>query len=1635
MTDFAKLLEGGGSRKKAIVPGQPDKSHLVALITPADGQAKMPIGAKPLSSAEIGLIRKWIVQGARDDTARYEKARYDSKRPPIYARPPVITSVDYSPDGKLLAVTGFNEVFLLSDDGSQRVGRLIGASERVQSVSFSPDGTKLAVAAGQPGRRGEIQIWDVPQRKLLRSVVLTGDTLAGASWSPDGKRIAFGCADNTVRAIDVATGQQVLQQGSHNDWVLDTVWSVDGSHLVSVGRDFTVKLTEVATQRFVDNITSITPGALKGGIEAVARHPKRDEVIVGGSDGTPRVYRIHRLTKRVIGDDSNLVREFPALKGRIFGVTVSPDGTRIAVGSSLDGKGEIGIYSYEFDTALPDAIKKIQEKVADTRTPAEKQALEKYHQDGVKLLRRVEVPLSGVYALAFRPDGRSLAAAGLDGVLRMIDVETGAIQHTASPAPITPGRDVATWLAAIPRRAEEAVEPEQLPRGAKVQALEVEPKAVGLTSQFDYSQLAVSALLEGGERVDVTRMVRARFSSPVATVSTHGLVQPRTDGQATMRLTLGTASVTVPISVSGLRTEYRVDYIRDVQPITSKLGCNQGTCHGAAKGRNGFKLSLRGYDALFDVRALADDHASRRVNVASADDSLILLKPAGGVPHAGGALFQKGDAYYNILRSWVAHGAKLNTASPRVKGITVFPQNPVVSRIGSTQQIRVVATYADGRRRDVTREAFIESGNMEVATANRSGLIRALRRGEAPMLVRYEGNYAATTLTVMGDRSGFVWKQPAAWNEIDSLVADKWRRMKIQPSELVSDAEFLRRVYLDLTGLPPTADDIRAFLADTRETRIKRDAVIDRLVGSEDYIENWTNKWADLLQVNRKFLGAEGAAAFRKWIREEVAKNTPYDQFARSILTATGSNRENPAASYYKILRDPTTTMENTTHLFLAVRFNCNKCHDHPFERWTQDQYYQMAAYFAQVDLKPDPASGDRRIGGSAVEGATPLYEVVSDRKEGEVKHERTGDRAVPTFPFPATHRTPEKASRREELAAWITSERNPLFAKSYVNRIWGYMFGVGIIEPIDDIRAGNPPTNPELLDYLTREFIRSGFDVRHLVKLICKSRTYQLSIATNRWNADDRINYSHAIARRLPAEVLFDTVHRVTGAVSKIPGMKPGTRASALPDSGIEVESGFFQTFGRPVRESACECERTGGLQLGPVMALISGPTISAAISDPENEIARLVAREPDDRRLVNELFLRILNRPATAAEINATLKAMQELEQDHTRLRAALQRREAEVAPLHARQEKDRERAIAETKAELEAYEKQIAPKVAEQERLRAERITKAEAEQQQYEATLPAKLAEWEKKQNASVQWVPLDPSALVSSPNVALTKQPDLSVIAAAGPGRGNYTFTVPTDLKGITAIRLEVLPDKALPKGGPGLAGDGNFVLSEFEVTAAPKANPEQAKKVSLQSPLADFTQAGFDLVKAIDGKVEANTGWAVYPTAGIPHWATFQTAEAIGHDGGSVLKFTLHHQYQAEGYRIGRFRISVAVASQPVGLSLSDDLKAILVIPATQRNAEQQAYLLNYLRTVDADGQQRRAAVAKAREPLPIDPKLLELRKELDIVSRPVPQDIRLAQLKQDFAMSEKQLQNRRLTAAQDVAWALINSPAFLFNH
>ena len=1646
LTDVPRLIAGGESEEPVVIPTKPDESYFLEQITPKDGKAEMPPKDAPLHETEIALIKRWIAEGAIDDTPENAHQRYDMEHPPVYAVPPVVTSLDYSPDGSQIAVAGFHEVLVHKSDGSGLIARLVGLSERIESVKFSPDGTMLAVTGGLPGRMGEVQVWDVAKKKLKVSVPVTYDTVYGASWSPDNTLVAFGCGDNTLRAIKVSNGKQVLFMGGHNDWVLDTVFSRDGKEVISVGRDMTAKHTELETERLIDNLTSITPGALKGGITAVAGHPMKDEVLVGGSDGVPQIFRLKRQTVRKIGDNANVVRKFPAMKGRIWDVAFSADGKRVAAVSSLNGSGSIHIYSAEYSSDIPGDIRKIFDKTPNAQ---EKEKLAEYWGREVKLLHGIDVPETEMFSVAFSPDGTKLAAAGADGMIRFVELEIGNISKTLVPVPVEGKKEVAAVERGAQKplnrkRGKHAEPTERKFSPHEIASLQVEPREIAFTSSNEYAHILVTATLKNGGRADVTRQVVVESATGLVEVSAHGLVQPVRDGQGEFVLILGEQKVRVPVKVAGSLGIKVPDYVRDVKPVISRMGCDAGTCHGAKDGKNGFKLSLRGYDPIYDVRAFTDDISARRVNYASPDDSLMLLKATGAVPHEGQQVTQPYSEYYRLIRDWIANGAELKDHKKVVKSIEVFPKNPVIQDVGGQQQIRVVATYLDGSKRDVTRESFVESANQDVAMHDDFALMNTLRRGEAPVLARYEGSYAATTLTVMGDRSGFEWKEQPAINGIDKFVANKWKRMKILPSGLCTDEEFFRRIHLDLIGLPPNPLVLQLFLLDETPSEEKRAAVVDDLIGSPDFVEHWTNKWADMLMVNSKFLGGEGAKIYREWIRGEVEKNTPYNKFVHKILTATGSNKENPPASYFKIHREADLLMENTTHLFLSTRFNCNKCHDHPFERWTQDQYMEIAAYFAQVKLEADGKnSGKNKIGGTAVEGAKPLYEITTDLAEGELKHERTGVITAPSFPYPVSFEKPtaspgQKTTRREELAAWITAGDNDYFAMSYANRIWGYLLGTGVIEPLDDIRAGNPPTNPELLNWLTAEFVKSNFDVQKLMAVICKSRTYQLSLATNKWNEDDEVNFSHAKARRLPAEVLYDAVYAVTGATPKIPGVKEGTRANML-DARRDLKSGLLATLGRPSRESACECDRSNDVQLGAVMALLSGPEIAEAVGDSKNAIAKLVTKTADDNELIREIYLRVLSRKPSKGEESVILSNWALIQSDHENMVADLAKREKAWLPVRDEREGTRLKSIEGAKMDLSAYESKHE---AERKRLADERSKAIEAAKKavtDYEALLPKKAEEFEsgaKGVEMGTKWHLVTPGTATTSDKSKVEILPDGSVRASGKERVFDYLVTGQTKLPKITGIMIEVVPDPSFRGAGAGLNPDGNLVLTELQARWMKFGEGEKEVEIAFSDAKATFNQKDFDVKRAFDGNLDkGNKAWALSgANLQLTQRATFKLKDAVtGEPEGVKLTVGLLCRYQQ--YPVGRFRIYVTSDADPLSFGVPAHIAKTIAAEPASRSEEEKKVFAAWVGESDAEFQKRRFGVKGNDAPIPPDKKMEELKKALVYAETPIEVDPKLIKFRSEVAMSAAQAKNPRLTAAQDLTWALINNPAFLFNH
>ncbi len=749
--------------------------------------------------------------------------------------------------------------------------------------------------------------------------------------------------------------------------------------------------------------------------------------------------------------------------------------------------------------------------------------------------------------------------------------------------------------------------------------IRLQPSQVVFSVPSEYRRILVYGKTKGGGEIDLSRSAVFTPASDCVKSDSNGFLYPIRDCETKVTVVAAGQKVELPVSVRGLNQPHPVNFVRDVEPILNKVGCTNGMCHGAAKGKNGFKMSLRGYDPEFDYDRLVHDISGRRFNRADPARSLMLLKPAGEVAHGGGQRFATDSSYYRTILQWISEGVPFGDAKvAKVKQLEVVPSDILMPKPGMSQELMVLAHYTDGTTRDVSREAIFASNLPSVAEVTQDGLVTTSRKGEAAILVRYEGNYVIVDTTVLPEKQEFKWVGLAQYNFIDQHVDAKLKRLRILPSELCTDAEFLRRASLDLIGLPPSPEQVRAFLNDKTPQQLKRKRIVDTLIARPEFVDHWSLKWGDLLKSNRKFLGEKGLWRFREWIRQSVAQNKPYDQFVYELVTARGSSYDNPAANYFLVSDTPNVQMETTTQLFLGVRFVCAHCHDHPFEQWTQKQYWELSAFFARVGTK---------------DGARNLEKVVYEKDEGDVTYPKNGRVASPKFPFLQPAHLSTEAGRRELLARWLTSKDNPYFAKAIANRIWSYFFGRGIIEPVDDIRFTNPPSNPELLRALTNDLLEHNFDLGYLIRTIVNSRTYQLSTRTNEWNLDDEVSFSHALPRRLTAEELMDGIRIATGSRTAFKEVPKDFLAEELPDSKVGM-GGFLDLFGRPQRESPCECERRSEVSLKQALSLINGPTVADAIADPSGRIAKLVLAESSDRKVVEDLYLAALSRLPDAAE-----------------------------------------------------------------------------------------------------------------------------------------------------------------------------------------------------------------------------------------------------------------------------------------------------------------------------------------------------------------------------------------------------------------
>ena len=757
--------------------------------------------------------------------------------------------------------------------------------------------------------------------------------------------------------------------------------------------------------------------------------------------------------------------------------------------------------------------------------------------------------------------------------------------------------------------------------------VDIEPGQSTLVGHRGTRQLIASATDADGSVRDLTRSLEWTSLDPdVATVSGKGQVVPKGNGKATIVARGGSVEVRATVDVSGMGKVKPVSFRNDVIPAFSQAGCNMGACHGTPTGKGGFRLSLRGYLPDQDYAILTREAAGRRINVMASESSILLRKPLGEVPHEGGLRLLRNSKSYEYLRDWMKEGAKDDPGAPAAVRLEILPGPRVLNAPARTQQASVVAHYADGSSRDVTPICYFNSSNPEIADVDADGFVTFKNRGEVAIIAHYLDLVANVRLTHLVEVPGFKVAEVPQDNTIDRTVFAKLNRMRISPSDPCTDAEFIRRGSLDTLGILPSPEEVRVFLADQGPDRRAR--LVDRLLARPEFADFWTLKFADILRANGRLIETKGTHAFNRWIKANLERNTPLDRFVRELLTANGSTLRNPAANYYRISRDPENATETTAQLFLGVRIQCAKCHNHPFERWTQDDYYGFAAFFSRIKRKP---------------GSLPEDEVIYATGAGEVRQPRTGKTMKPkALGGPAFDDSgspdPNMPDRRQSLANWLTGPENPFFAKSLVNRVWYHLMGRGIVEPVDDFRDSNPASNDELLDGLTADFVKGGFDLKALVRSILVSRTYQLSSKANEFNAADGLYFSHASTRLLPAEVLLDAISVVTATTTPFAGLPNGTRATQIPDG--KMENPFLKTFGRPARELACECERESDSNLSQALQLIGGATVNGKLRDDNGRMAKLAKGNASNEEIIKELYLVALARDPNATETAAAVK-----------------------------------------------------------------------------------------------------------------------------------------------------------------------------------------------------------------------------------------------------------------------------------------------------------------------------------------------------------------------------------------------------------
>jgi len=1280
-----ELLLKGNKDGAVVTSGKPDESRLIKALSP-DADPHMP-PKKQLKDAQIKVIRDWIKGGLVWDEKALADDEADVAPVKLAALPasyqPVM-ALALSPDAKRLAVGRGGSIVV--HDASQTnfpvVAQLEAHHDAVQALAWSPDARWLA-----SGGFRRIVLWDTESFKLEREWTngLAGRVTA-IRFAPGGRTLAL--ADGVtgrsgyLRLIDTHENKITASWRAHGDTIFDLDFSRDGTQLVTAGGDKLIKVWELASRKELARIEGHTAQVL-----GVAFNTNATQVVSGGADKEIKVWDI-KTREKIISLGSH--------SARVTTVAWSGDGKVIFAATdagNVFSYSNLKAHTGEQSSSGGDE-KKIgdaSETVLSLATAPDANTIFAGSHDGVVHVWNSERKL--LAKLAPPTDEARVSGKG-DGVTSQVG------RAVLSPASRR-DRDIAPYPVVKQRRDRLAVNAVTLESSAAV-SLTAEPEEIHLTADAPRHGVLITAHTADGFEADVTDRVKFSTSrrAPFELVE-HSDVRALRPGEGTLIASFGRQRVEIPMKVeqqedaidSGARsgpltrssttlspsergegrgegrvgtqpllTPPPVSFVRDVLPALSKAGCNAGACHAKAEGQNGFKLSVFSYDPRSDYAHIVKDARGRRVFPAAPDESLIIKKPTTVIPHEGGLRFERGSETHQLLVRWLREGMAYSvTNEPALQRLVVFPKERRYHK-GATQRLLVAAHYSDGSIRDVTRLAAFASNDKEIAAVNEHGVVTVgTLTGQGVVVARYAGLVADAHILVPADRL-LPEAQYAALpknNFIDELAYTQFQRLGLLPSELCADTEFLRRAKLDAIGLLPTPKEVREFLTPrssrgneahyskseirnpkseideslvtsaATDSSDKRRKFIAHVLDDPAYADYWANKWGDLLRPNPDRVGVKSVFTLDQWLRDSFRHNKPYDQFVREILLVEGTNHRDGPAVIYRDRREPADLTTMFSQLFLGTRLECARCHHHPNEKWSQDDFYQFAAFFGSVKQKGAGLS-------PPISAGTETFYFASG---GTVKHPVTGAVMSPRAPDAPTARLADGTDPRRALVDWLVAPDNPFFARAAVNRVWANFFGRGLVEPVDDFRISNPCVNPPLLDALAEDFVKHGYDLKHLMRTIMESRLYQLSSTPNETNLADTRNFSRAYRRRLAAEVLLDAVDDATGVPDTFAATPVGARATEV--WSYKIESQFMDAFNRPNPSSDPPCERDKDLSVVQSLHLMNSKALQSKLSNENGRARKLATSDKSPAEIVTELYLASLSRPPTEEELQVATAA----------------------------------------------------------------------------------------------------------------------------------------------------------------------------------------------------------------------------------------------------------------------------------------------------------------------------------------------------------------------------------------------------------